>query len=62
MDLFNNEIVTYAASDKKGDPANYNAGLNELIIKKQEYKEFTTIIQTDGEPVYASHSYNKKTI
>lgn len=60
MDLFNNEIVTYAASDKKGDPATYHAGLNELIIKKQEYKEFTTILHTDGGPVYASHSYNKK--
>ena len=60
MDLFNNELLTYSSSSRRGDPSTYHLGLDELINKKQEYKGFVTVLHTDGGPVYASESYNIK--
>ena len=39
MDLFNNEIVAYALSSKKGDVTTYHDGLKQLIEKKKEYTD-----------------------
>lgn len=58
MDLFNNELITYGVSTKKGDPKTYYKGLNSLIEKKQEYKDFVTILHSDHGSVYSSKQYN----
>lgn len=60
MDLFNNELLAFGVSNKKGDPKTYYDGLNDLIIKKQEYSDFITCLHTDGGSVYKSKSYNLK--
>ena len=36
MDLFNNEIVSYSLSNKKGNPDSYHSALKDLITKKEE--------------------------
>ncbi len=59
MDLFNNEIVSYAISAKKGDRTTYINGLNDLIEKKKEYKDLKLILHTDQGSVYSSLSYNE---
>lgn len=58
MDLFNNELISYGISTKKGDPNTYYDGLKSLITKKSEYNDFITILHTDGGSVYKSKSYN----
>ena len=47
MDLYNNEIVAYALSDKKCDPQTYHNALLEVLKKKEEYSEFKTVLHTD---------------
>ena len=47
LDLFNNEIVAYRLSNKKGDVKSYYDGLEELKRKKEEYKKLKTILNTD---------------
>ena len=59
MDLFNNEIVAYDISSKKGDRETYINGLNELIEKKKEYKDLKMILHTDQGSVYSSKAYNE---
>lgn len=59
MDLFNNEIVSYSISAKKGDRMTYINGLNDLIEKKKEYKDLKLILHTDQGSVYSSLSYNE---
>ena len=59
MDLFNNEIVSYDISEKKGDRMTYINGLNDLIEKKKEYKDLKLILHTDQGSVYSSLSYNE---
>ena len=59
MDLFNNEIVSYNISDKKGDRDTYINGLNQLIEKKKEYKELKMILHTNQGSVYSSKSFNE---
>ena len=44
MDLFNNEIVAYALSSKKGDVTTYHDGLKQLIEKKKEYTDLKSKI------------------
>ena len=40
LTLFNNEIVAFSLSNKKGDPNSYHIGLAHLISKKEEnYKK-----------------------
>lgn len=59
MDLFNNEIVAYDISAKKGDRMTYINGLNDLIEKKKEYTDLKLILHTDQGSVYSSLSYNE---
>ena len=59
MDLYNNEIVAYALSDKKGDPQTYHNALLEVLKKKEEYSEFKTVLHTDQGSVYCSKKFNE---
>ncbi len=59
MDLFNNEIISYSLSDKKGDPNTYHNALKDLIIKKEEYKVLELILHTDQGSVYSSKKFNE---
>lgn len=59
MDLFNNEIVAYALSSKKGDVTTYHDGLKQLIEKKKEYTDLKLILHTNQGSVYSSASYNE---
>lgn len=59
MDLFNNSIVAYDVSSKKGDRETYINGLKELIENKKEYSDLKMILHTDQGSVYSSKSYNQ---
>ena len=59
MDLFNNEIIAYSLSNKRGDPNTYHDGLKQVLIKKEEYKDFETILHTDQGSVYSSKKFNQ---
>lgn len=59
MDVWNNEILTYSLSEKRGDRMTYIDGLNGLIELKQEHPELETILHTDQGSVYASKSFNE---
>lgn len=60
MDLFNNEIVAFSLSNKKGDPNSYHIGLAHLISKKEEnYKDLEMILHTDHGSVYSSKKFNE---
>lgn len=59
MDLFNNEIISYYLSSIKGNPNAYHIGLNNLLIKKEEYRDFETILHTDQGSVYSSKKFNE---
>ena len=59
MDLFNNEILCYGISTKRGDRETYFDGLEDLIEKKKEYQNLKTILHTDQGSVYSSKSYNE---
>lgn len=59
MDLFNNEIIAFALSDKKGDPNTYHLALKQVLNKKEEYKDFDTILHTDQGSVYSSKKFNQ---
>ena len=59
MDLFNNEILTYDLSSKKGDRMPYINGLNDLIQKKKEYSDLELILHTDQGSVYSSKAFNE---
>lgn len=60
MDLFNNELISFGVSNKKGDPITYYKGLDDLLFEKQGYQDFITILHTDGGSVYKSKNYNLK--
>lgn len=59
MDLFNNEIVAYDLSSKRGDRLTYINGLETLIEKKKEYGDLELVLHTDQGSVYASKAYNE---
>lgn len=59
MDLWNNEILAYSLSSKKGDRMTYISGLNDLIQIKKEHSELKTILHTDQGSVYSSRSFNE---
>ena len=60
MDLFNNEIIAYYLSNKKGDPSSYHLGLAHLISKKEEfYKDLELILHSDQGSVYSSKKFNE---
>lgn len=58
MDLWNNEILTYALSSKRGDRETYISGLNDLLDIKLQYPQLEMILHTDQGSVYASKDFN----
>ena len=59
MDLWNNEILTYSLSERRGDRMTYISGLNDLIELKKKHPELEMILHTDQGSVYASKSFNE---
>ena len=59
MDLFNNEIIAYSISNKRGDPNTYHNALKDVLNKKEEYKDFDMILHTDQGSVYSSKRFNE---
>lgn len=60
MDLYNNELIAYSLSNKKGDPNSYHIGLSHLISKKEEnYKDLDMIFHSDHGSVYSSKKFNQ---
>mgnify|MGYP003320482203 CR=1 FL=1 len=59
MDLWNNEIVSYGLSYRRGDPSSYYEGLQKLIEKKKEIDDLELILHTDQGSVYSSKSFNE---
>lgn len=60
MDLFNNEIIAYSLSNKKGDPNTYHLALAHVISEKnKEYKDLEMILHSDQGSVYSSKKFNE---
>lgn len=59
MDIWNNEILTYCLSAKKGDRMTYINGLRNLIDIKQGYPNLEMVLHTDQGSVYASKNFNE---
>lgn len=59
MDLWNNEILSYCLSSKKGDRMTYLSGLDGLIDIKKEHPGLEMVLHTDQGSVYASKSFNE---
>lgn len=47
MDLWNNEIVSYALSAKRGDRMTYISGLEVLLELKKQHPEYQMILHSD---------------
>lgn len=58
MDLWNNEILSYSLSSRRGDRMTYIAGLNGLIDLKKHYPELEMVLHTDQGSVYSSKAFN----
>ena len=59
MDLWNNEILSYSLSSKRGDRMTYMSGLEGLIGLKSKYPDIEMILHTDQGSVYSSKSFNE---
>ena len=60
MDLFNNEIVSYYLSNRKGDPSSYLIGMSKLIEEKnKKYMDLEMILHSDQGSVYCSKRFNE---
>ena len=60
MDLFNNEIVAYYLSNKKGNPDAYHIAMSMLIEEKnKKYTDLEIIIHSDQGSVYCSNRFNE---
>ena len=59
MDLFNNEIVSFSLSNKRGDPNSYHLALADVLHKKEDYKDLDMILHTDQGSVYSSKKFNE---
>lgn len=59
MDLWNNEIVAYGLSAKKGDPSTYFGALDTFAELKKKYPELRTIFHSDQGSVYSSKAFNE---
>ena len=59
MDLWNNEILTYSLSRKRGDRMTYINGLNDLLHLKESHPNLEMVLHTDQGSVYASKSFNE---
>ena len=60
MDLFNNEIIAYYLTNKKGDPSSYHIGLAKMIEQKnKQYQDLDMILHSDQGSVYCSKRFNE---
>lgn len=59
MDLWNNEILSYSLSSKRGDRMTYISGLHDLIEIKKLNPDLETVLHTDQGSVYASKAFNE---
>lgn len=59
MDIWNNEIVSYALSSKRGDRMTYICGLEDLLELKKQHPEYEMILHSDQGSVYASKAFNE---
>ena len=59
MDLWNNEILSYSLSAKRGDRMTYINGLKDLIEIKNKYPEYQMILHSDQGSVYSSKAFNE---
>ena len=60
MDLFNNEIIAYYLSNRKGDPSSYIIGLSNVIEQKnKKYTDLEMILHSDQGSVYCSKRFNE---
>lgn len=59
MDLWNNEIVGYGLSSRKGDRETYFEGLKLVIEKIKKIDGLEMILHTDQGSVYSSKSFNE---
>ena len=59
MDLWNNEILSYSLSKKRGDRMTYMSGLKGILDIKAQYPDLEMILHTDQGSVYSSKSFNE---
>lgn len=59
MDLWNNEILTYGLSSKRGDRMTYISGLKDLLELKEKYPGQEMILHSDQGSVYSSKKFNE---
>ncbi len=59
MDLWNNEILAHALSQKRGDRMTYISGLEDLLWIKKKYPQLQMVLHTDQGSVYASKAFNE---
>lgn len=59
MDLWNNEILTYGLSSKRGDCMTYISRLKDLLEMKKQYPDQNMILHSDQGSVYASKKFNE---
>lgn len=59
MDLWNNEILSYSISSRRGDRMTYISGLQDLIEIKKLNPDLETVLHTDQGSVYASKNFNE---
>ena len=60
MDLWNDEIVGWALSGKRGDPATYYEGMGQVeALKEKKYGGLELILHSDQGSVYSSRGFNE---
>lgn len=59
MDLWNDEIIAYGLSSRKGDPSTYFAALDTFAALKEKHPELRTIFHSDQGSVYSSRAFNE---
>lgn len=59
MDIWNNEILSYSLSKRRGDRMTYMSGLQGILDIKAQYPDMEMILHTDQGSVYSSKSFNE---
>ena len=59
MDIWNNEILSYSLSKKRGDRMTYMSGLKGILDIKAQYPAMEMVLHTDQGSVYSSRSVNE---
>ncbi len=59
MDLWNNELIAYSLSTKRGDRMTYLNGLKDVIELKKQHPGLEMVLHSDQGSVYASKTFNE---